>query len=1028
MLSASILPVEFHQWTLGKTLHHLYSEAQATVATPTIPQEDRPALIPVGSDPLPGGHFGILVVPGRKGQKLALRTRLLKVRVKVRGRIARTEVEQVFYNPYNRQTEGTFTFRLPYGSAITRLAMSVKGKMVEGELVERTRARAIYSSIVRKMKDPALLEWQGGNRFRTQIFPIPARGTKRILLTYDQVLERQGDSALYTYHLPRHSKAPIVRHFSFALKAKGALKLSLSPYDALIRKAGHVYSASLEVKRFRSRGILQVKMQLPPHKGLLYTGKVKGKLYGVLMLPLHTKSKVSLFKRRIFLLDTSAGMRGRAWKKATEIAQFMLTHLDPKSTFRVLAGDIDVRHFRSKWSNASAKHAAAAFIERQGLHGATDLKKMFLAAIEAAEDKTEIIYIGDGVASLGELDSEWLTDSIKKSIRKRSIRISSIAVGPNPDMGFLQKIARRTGGHSMRLHADQAAHTMARKLFLALQVPQITQIDYSVQGMKNIVRFHKGSIASGSSLLLAGELTRPAVRVHVTGTIDRRGPFVHKGVYESATGGNDPIAPAFWAKWSIRELEKEAKEKRKIIQMSQQFGVMSRYTSFLVLENDKAYKKHKIQRRRHKAAHQRKKVDLKDSAVQRQEGLLNKAAPAPKKSKREQIRQWMRLGSLGRRTASGAGGGRGAANTRGGYGNNEANMGEPSPMPPSPPAAPAADQAPRQPARIRFRRSRRRKRAKKRTKGRYRRLGHGRVRGFRRYKVATNSYYARKPIRRMSLSILIRDARNRVLKNPMNWYAHKRLVQLLMQARAYKKALVAVRNWRKYAREDIQAISQESLILKKLGREAESRRVLTELVEFSPHRFNQRVAYAQMLERLGNVTAACGQYAQAVRLNPAKRDTFKKMMGLARRRLKSTEFRDIIRQCIVKGVSRLPVVRDISVVLFWDDPNADIDLHIHEPGGQHVYYRKRESRQGGTLYYDILNGLGPEVYVLGTGKKGAYRLSLVYYSGRPKTIKTKLIVMRHAGSPRETRKVYNVTLHRHKRKKQIYVTTLRIDK
>jgi uncharacterized protein YfaP (DUF2135 family) len=165
-----------------------------------------------------------------------------------------------------------------------------------------------------------------------------------------------------------------------------------------------------------------------------------------------------------------------------------------------------------------------------------------------------------------------------------------------------------------------------------------------------------------------------------------------------------------------------------------------------------------------------------------------------------------------------------------------------------------------------------------------------------------------------------------------------------------------------------------------------------------------------------------------VRLNPAKRDTFRKMMGLYRARRSNTEYKDIVQQCIVKGVSRLPVVRDISMVLFWDDPKADIDLHVIEPGGEKVYYRKKESKQGGTLYYDIMNGFGPEVYVLGTGKPGVYRVSAVYFSGKTPVITGKLVVLESAGSTREIRKVYNIKLVRKNGKKPVSITTIHIKK
>ena len=47
--------------------------------------------------------------------------------------------------------------------------------MVEAELLPAAKARAIYEDIVRKLKDPALLEYADRDVFKVRIFPIEPR-------------------------------------------------------------------------------------------------------------------------------------------------------------------------------------------------------------------------------------------------------------------------------------------------------------------------------------------------------------------------------------------------------------------------------------------------------------------------------------------------------------------------------------------------------------------------------------------------------------------------------------------------------------------------------------------------------------------------------------------------------------------------------------------------------------------------------------------------------------------------------------
>ena len=93
--------------------------------------------------------------------------------------VALVQIDQSFYNPYNRQEEGTFVFNLPRGASVSRFAMYVDaGQLIEGELVERQRAAGVYQSIVTRRRDPAILEQIGDNLFKMRVFPIFPKDTQ----------------------------------------------------------------------------------------------------------------------------------------------------------------------------------------------------------------------------------------------------------------------------------------------------------------------------------------------------------------------------------------------------------------------------------------------------------------------------------------------------------------------------------------------------------------------------------------------------------------------------------------------------------------------------------------------------------------------------------------------------------------------------------------------------------------------------------------------------------------------------------
>lgn len=85
-------------------------------------------------------------------------------------------------------------------------------------------------------------------------------------------------------------------------------------------------------------------------------------------------------------------------------------------------------------------------------------------------------------------------------------------------------------------------------------------------------------------------------------------------------------------------------------------------------------------------------------------------------------------------------------------------------------------------------------------------------------------------------------------------------------------------------------------------------------------------------------------------------------------------------------------VGDPQFTLIWDT-QADIDLHILEPGGSHIFWDRRNGEKGGELDVDDVDGFGPEnVYwvvdrtntgdpVMGRGPGGKYQWYVHYYGG-----------------------------------------------
>lgn len=128
-----------------------------------------------------------LTAHGDDGE-VALELTALEVRATVRGHLARTELELTWRNSLDRVTGGEFTFPLPADAEVTDVGLWFGEHLRHGVAVERVLARKAYEEIIHRRVDPALVEWRAGRSFSYEIYPIPAKGEKKVFLAYDQDL------------------------------------------------------------------------------------------------------------------------------------------------------------------------------------------------------------------------------------------------------------------------------------------------------------------------------------------------------------------------------------------------------------------------------------------------------------------------------------------------------------------------------------------------------------------------------------------------------------------------------------------------------------------------------------------------------------------------------------------------------------------------------------------------------------------------------------------------------------------------
>lgn len=207
-------------------------------------------------------------------------------KVRVVDVVARTEIDETFTNHTDDVLEGIFRFPLPPGAQIEKLELEVEGKLISGAFVDRERAAAIWRGVLINAggdkpkpreeivwvpgpwRDPALLEWQRGGRFELKIFPIPKKGSRRVVLTYTQTVPQAGGIRKFSYPLAHDGSGTTkIDDFSMDVQVLGHDKtfgVTTRGYDL---RAGDAPAGAdrfrLEEKSFVPAGDLTVEYALP---------------------------------------------------------------------------------------------------------------------------------------------------------------------------------------------------------------------------------------------------------------------------------------------------------------------------------------------------------------------------------------------------------------------------------------------------------------------------------------------------------------------------------------------------------------------------------------------------------------------------------------------------------------------------------------------------------------------------------------------------------------------------------------------
>jgi Ca-activated chloride channel family protein len=564
---------------------------------------------------IPAAAQGIIIPNEPDLPPLALHKH--RVKVEIDRQAATTSVEQVFVNNTDRSLEAQYVFPIPKGATMSHFTMLVNGKEQEGQIVEKTEARRIYTQIVNRSQDPGLLESLGAGLFRASIFPILPRSSQTITLRFEQVVPGENGLVQYTYPVRcGQKKGPSIQgEFGLEVAVKSASPI-LSVYSP---------SHTVDVQRPNDREAkvtctqrhttLEKDFQLfysvsDKEVGLdLLTYRPDGKDPGFFMLLVAPKSTLQteriIERDVVFVVDVSGSMAGEKIKQARNALKYLVGKLNDADRFNI----VQFSSFADAWqrglvSARERRQDALRYADTLMAQGGTDIAGALDAALQSlpreGERPSYIVFMTDGQPTMGETDPRRIlakVDAARNGKGGESLRLFTWGVGYDVDTYLLDAMASQAGGVSEYVRPEEDIAVKVAAFANKASQPVMTGLELKVVGDRvQLVNLHPHKLPdlyAGSQLVLFGRYTGEGnVALQVTGRVQGKAEsFTYEGKFAAAEPQHAFIE-ILWAQRRIGHLldqirmHGQAKEVvDDVIRLSKEYGIPTPYTSQLILEN-----------------------------------------------------------------------------------------------------------------------------------------------------------------------------------------------------------------------------------------------------------------------------------------------------------------------------------------------------------------------------------------------------------------------------------------------------------
>jgi Ca-activated chloride channel family protein len=533
------------------------------------------------------------------------------VRATLDGRIIKYEIDDRYVNRSGRVAEVDYVLPLPKGAAFENLELSINGEMIAGETMRADRARAVYEEIVRKMRDPALVEWMGHDLLRTRIFPIQPGEEKRVIVRFSAVAQREGD-ALRLDWPARAVAGARTDNDSFELRYTGSgsgetLGDAYSPTHRVtvndgrsgqrnglrtvrVTDAARAMTLLVPVKRDRSASLAFLPYAPAGEDG-----------YALITLSPPAASGRTKPRDLTFVVDVSGSMSGAKIEQARAAGRQFLSSLGAADRFRIIAFSTDVRDFRDGWAPVTTEtiRAATTFVNELRPAGGTNIDGALTTALAVAPARDHlalVLLLTDGAPTVGETRPEAIASHAAD--QRRDARVFTFGIGADVNAALLEQLALQGRGTATFVRPNESVERAVGVVADRLTSPVATDVTIRLGGARLYAMQPQGAIDlfAGQDLVVLARYSGSRNQTDSeTLVIEGRGPEGPVQWTQRVRIPSRSTDNAFVARlWAVQRAGWLSAERRRtggnpeldaeLRELGERHGIPTELTSYLVVE------------------------------------------------------------------------------------------------------------------------------------------------------------------------------------------------------------------------------------------------------------------------------------------------------------------------------------------------------------------------------------------------------------------------------------------------------------